>query len=489
MIKKISLGFLTALLLAFMMGAQALAAQGEVQFSDPQTSVGEEFEITAKMTCGGVLIGDGELTLNYDPEYLEFVEGTGSKDESEGSVTIFNAGTGTETELDYTIKFKALKEGETVVEVVDSEAYLWNNATLHLTLGTSTVTIGEGDGTSGAAVAKGDGPEVTIDGKKYNIVNDIPPMAIPTGFSVTGTNFSGEDVNVLQQDVSGQQAFYLTDGTDAQLFLYFGEDGQFVPMELIDISENAYIILLPDDGKAEVPKGFKEATLTYNDHEFPVWQNPEFPDYYLIYALNSSGEKTMYLYDKKDETYQRYNPDLLSQKPVAKKASKRSGFVGTLLDFIGNHLKPFLIAIGALLLLLLIWALVLKRKVHNREVEIDDLYDELDGKKARKVGGPRASVTDDFSGVLPFDDDLYGDDAFEAYNNTFEFDDDDDFLRDYTNTLPVKLTDTLAKHKPLEANRTPARKGKKPQVKPLSNPRFHVDEDDTFKLDFIDFDE
>ena len=492
MIKKISLGFLTALLLAFMMGAQALAAQGEVQFSDPQTSVGEEFEITAKMTCGGVLIGDGELTLNYDPAYLEFVEGTGSKDESEGSVTLFNAGTGTETELDYTIKFKALQQGETVVEVVDSEAYLWNNATLHLTLGTSTVTIGEGDGNAaagGTPTAKGDGPEVTIDGVKYNIVNEIPPVIIPEGFTVVSASFEGENVNALQQDASGQQAFCVTDGKEAKLFLYSGEDGKFTPLELVQISETAYIILLRDDGGAEVPKGFKEATLTYNDQEFPVWQNPEQEDFYLVYALNSAGEKAMYLYDKRDETYQRYNPDLLSNKPAAKKTSKSSGLVGTLLDFIENHLKPFLIAIGALLLLLLIWALVLKRKVHNREVEIDDLYDELDGRKAGKVAGPRGSVTEDFSGVLPYDDDLFGEEAFDAYNNTFEFDDDDDFINDYTGTLPVKLTDTLAKHKPLEANRAPARKAKKTQVKPLSNRKFHVDEDDTFKLDFIDFDE
>ena len=31
--------------------------------------------------------------MEFDPEYLEFVEGTGSKDEGEGTVTIFNAGT------------------------------------------------------------------------------------------------------------------------------------------------------------------------------------------------------------------------------------------------------------------------------------------------------------------------------------------------------------------------------------------------------------
>lgn len=481
---------MAALVLSVLIGAQAFAANGEVQFSDPQTSAGEEFEITAKMTCGGVLIGDGELTLSYDPEYLEFVEGTGSKDQSDGSVTIFNAGTGSETELNYTITFKALKEGETVIEVTDSEAYLWNNATLHLTTGTSTVTIAEGDGTSGGSV-NGDGPEVTIDGTKYNVVNDIPPAVVPAGFSQAESSFNGETINVLQQDASGQQAVYLTDGTDSSLFLYFGEDGSFLPLEMIDVSESSYIIFLQDDGGADVPKGFDEVKLTFNDHEFPAWQNPNQEDYYLVYTLNSAGEKGMYLYDTKDDTYQRFNPDLFkAQKETAKKADKSSGVLGKIVDFIGNHLLPFLIFIGALLLFLLIWALVLSRKVHNRNVEIDDLYDELDGRKAGSVAGPSGALTEDFSAVMPYGSDLFSDDDFDSYNESFEFDDDDDFLEDYTGTLPVKLTDTLARHKTSQLKTAaPARKTKKKPVKPLSNQRFHVESDDTFKMDFIDFDD
>ena len=494
MFRKISISFFAVVLLAVLMGAQAFAAYGEVQFSDPQTKAGEEIEITAKMTCGGVLIGDGELTLKYDPEYLEFVEGTGSKDESEGSVTIFNAGTGSETELDYTITFRALKEGETVIEVTDYESYLWDNSTLNLTLGTSTVTIAEGDGSTDTdskskSKVKGDGPEVSIDGVKYNVVNDIPPVAIPVGFSQIETSLNGETVNALQQDTSGQQAFYLTDGKDPRLFLYFGEDGTFSPLELVEISDTAYLIFLPDDGGATVPKGFDEVTLTFNDNPFPAWQNPSQADYYLVYGLNNSGEKAMYLYDKQDDTYQRFNPDVLKQKPVAKKSSKSSGILGAILDFIGNHLKPFLIAVGALLLFMLIWALVLCRKVHNRNVEIDDLYDELDGKKAGSVAGPGGTMTDDFSGVMPFGDDFFGDDDFDAYNDTFEFDDDDDFLDNLTDTMPVKLTDTLANHKLINEGTVTRRKAKKTQVKPLSNPKFHVDSDDTFKMDFIDFDE
>lgn len=485
--KKISLGFLTALVLTFMLGAQAFAAYGEVQFSDPEAKTGEEVEITAKMTCGGALIGDGELTLKYDPEYLEFVSGTGQKNEGEGTVTIFNAGTGTETELSYSIKFNALKEGETVVEVTGSTAYLWSNETLNLTLGNSTVKIGKGTGGSKKKKIKGDGPEVSIDGKKYNIVNDIPPAVIPKGFSEVKTSFSGEDCKAIQQDVSGQQAFYLSNGKKQDLFLYDGEGGTFAPFELMDISETSYLIFLQDDGTLKIPKGFMEATLTVNGKEFPVWQSSNYTDYYLIYGLNDSGEKQLYLYDNKEGTYQRFTPDLLKKKEAPKQTAKRSGVGGMLLDLIERFLKPFLIGVGALLLFMLIMLLVMSRKVHNRNVEIDDLYDELDGKKP--IGKPVGAdfETDDYGGTLPFSEDLFGESDFDEYDNfdsAYDFDDDDDFFEKPTSTLPVKLTDTLANHKPLEATLSGRKKAKADQA--ANDQKFHVDADDTFKIDFID---
>ena len=505
-IRKISLSFLAAVALAVMFGAQAFAAYGEVQFSDPETKVGEEVEITAKMTCGGQLIGDGELTLKYDPEYLEFVEGTGQKNESEGSVTIFNAGTGTETELSYTIKFNALKEGETVIEVTGSTAYLWNNDTLNLTLGTSTVKIGAGDGKSGkkSKKVKGDGPEVTIEGVTYNIVNDIPPAVIPQGFSEVDTSFSGEDVKAIEQEASGQQAFYLTDGKKHNdLFLYDGEGGTFSPFELIDISENAYVIFLQNDGTLDIPKGFEEVTLTVNKKAFPAWQNTnaDLQDYYLIYALNNSGEKTLYAYDNKEGTYQRFNPDLLKKKATVNKKKKRTGFTGMMLDLIEKYMKPFLIAVGAILLFMLLLLLIFARKVHNRNVEIDDLYDELDGKKP--LGKPVAGAgnAEDYGSTMSFDDDLaydddlsyddglFGESDFDEYENFeagYDFDDDDDALfESFTGKLPVKLSDTLANHRPLEMTSA----GRKRRSSEDVNQKFHVESDDEFKIDFINLDD
>ena len=92
-------------------------------------------------------IGDGQATVTYDPAKLEFVSGTNAEG-GDGTVTLFAAGTGTETELQYEMVFKALAEGSTTLDVSAATAYMFDNSTLNLQLGSSTVTIEPGDGTA-----------------------------------------------------------------------------------------------------------------------------------------------------------------------------------------------------------------------------------------------------------------------------------------------------------------------------------------------------
>ncbi len=497
MFKRLSKGLLAGLLMTLILGIHAYAlGNGEVQFSDPTTKVGHEVEVTAKMTAGGGLIGDGELVLQYDPDYLEFVEGTGSKDASEGTVTVFNAGTGTETELDYSIKFKAKKEGETEITVSESTSYMWDNSNLQLTLGSSKVKIEAGDGTEGSdSGLMGTGPEVTINERKWKIVNEIPESMIPEGFAEIDMNFSGEKVKAIQQDSSGQQALYLTDGREEKLFLYDADNGSFSPFELIDVSDKAYIILLQDDESVEIPKSFQPAKFTCNEQQFPAWQHKQETEYYLIYGLNKGGEKALYLYDSQDETYQKFAPNLLTKTEARKAAKKtpRSGFLGKVLDFTENHLKPVLIGLLGLLLLLFIITLVQKHKIHVREVEIDDLFDELDGKKPGVKSSRKYDdydyYDDDFSGTLPMEEELFADDEYDDYDLEYNYGDDDELIENATGAIePQRLTDTLANHKPIDPD-APVRP-KRPRTRSEGvNQKFHVENDDDFKMDFIDLDD
>ena len=88
--------------------------------------------------------------------------------------------------------------------------------------------------------------------------------------------------------------------------MYDNENGTFSPFEQVELSQDRYIVLLQDDGSVSLPSAYQETTLTLNGKEFPVWQNTDNADYYVVYALNADGQKGLYQYDTVDGTYQRY---------------------------------------------------------------------------------------------------------------------------------------------------------------------------------------
>ena len=62
--------------------------------------------------------------MNYDSAMLEFVGGDNASG-GDGVVSLNASGTGTETTLNYTIVFKCLSEGNTVLQSAGSTAYLF----------------------------------------------------------------------------------------------------------------------------------------------------------------------------------------------------------------------------------------------------------------------------------------------------------------------------------------------------------------------------
>ena len=125
------------------------AADGQIVFSDPSTKVGETVEVTGVVRARAN-IGDADLNLTYDTEYLKFKSGDNVTETENSSVKVYSGkGTGSETELRFQIgKFDVLKEGTAKIEVSSYKAWLFSDEKLNCTLGFSAVTIAAGDGTS-----------------------------------------------------------------------------------------------------------------------------------------------------------------------------------------------------------------------------------------------------------------------------------------------------------------------------------------------------
>ena len=141
-VSRVYTTLITALVVFLAYGIISFAAEGTVQITDTTGKVGEEITIPVSISTAGEPIGDGSLTLNYDSAMLEFVGGDNASG-GDGVVSLNASGTGTETSLNYTIVFKCIGEGNTVLQSTGSTAYLFSDETLYLPDVSTNITIGK----------------------------------------------------------------------------------------------------------------------------------------------------------------------------------------------------------------------------------------------------------------------------------------------------------------------------------------------------------
>lgn len=436
-LRKVTAMLMAVCLMAVCFSFTALAADGSLQFTDPSAAAGENVTVTAKMRTGGGAIGDGKVTVTYDASALEFISGENASG-GNGTVELSATGDGSASELSYTMEFKALKEGQATLSVSGYTAYMYSDESLNLTLGSSTVTITPGSGETTPqeqpadnAQPSGDATTVKIDGKNYTIIDEISEALIPAGFTSTTYKIEGADHNVLVQETSGMYLVYMQgeDGTK-DFFLYDKETGTYSPFEQIDISAGNYIMLLKDTSGVKLPNTYKSTTISLSENgpQYPAWQNSDNQEYYVIYALNSSGTKSLYQYDTVEKTYQRFTA------PKAEETKKSDGFLGKITDTLKDHMDKAIIIVWVVFIIMLVAIIVAVVKLHHRNQELDDLYDQygIDSdddnryqdqiKVEKKV--QKAAV---FRKPEPKEDDYY-----EESDDEFDFDeyDDDDFSDD-----------------------------------------------------------
>lgn len=439
-IKKISAAFLMVCMLVSCVTFTSMAAEGTLQFSDPTTKNGEEFTVNVKMNSGTSPIGDGNVNVTYDPTKLEFVSGVNATG-GNGSVALSTTGDGTQTELVYSMVFKALAEGTATIDVANYTAYLYNDSTLNLQTGNSTVTVEPGDGTAATTedatteTVDGSGLSVEVDGQQYTIYEGFTEAIIPEGYTAAELELEGANRKCMV-DGAGNYLFYLADASGVpDYFLYNSSNATFSKTELVDISDVVTIFLMDHEATENLPSEFKETTMTVNEKSFTAWQNTENTDFYLVYARSNDGTEGYYQYDTVQSSYQRYT------LPVQEKTeSKATGILGKITDLITGKLPIVLAAVWGVILLLLILLIVVGVKLRHRNQELDDLYDEYDipeeeevlsvkkEKKSRKQAAEEEDEYEDDEELTDTDSDEYVEDEYDEdeYDDD-EYDEDDEY--------------------------------------------------------------
>lgn len=498
LMKKISAIVLSLCLCIPCFSLVAHAADGKISFTDPETAVGEMVEVKCVLRSSGSSMGDIEVQLAFDSEYLSFQSGDGVE-AADGSLTY--KGDGGSSEVSFTMTFQALKEGETKITVNSSSVASGNGGTLTLTEGNSTIKIAEGDPskivqTETTSTGAGD-KEVEVNGEKYTLTDAFAEADIPAGYSKTTVSLDGEDRQMVANDSGAVTLGYLKDADgEGDFFLYNPENATFAPYEEVAISDTTSIIVLSDTSDVKLPKHYKEAKLTLNEKEFPVWQDSSKEDTYVIYAMNNNGETGYYQYDPNENTYQRVEINSTDEDA----AKKSTGILGKIQSFIEKHLALIVLVGGLGAIIILVVLIVLGVKLHNRNAELDELYDEYgideeedepeEPVKEKKGGlfGRRKKDEDEFE---EYEEDSFDEDDFEDdYEDEYEDDFEDDFGReDRFDTVELSSfeadEDVFAgydRREELTIDDLDDLLGEQPKK------RGHIEADDAFKVDFIDLD-
>lgn len=521
-IKKIGILLMSLCLCLPCFSMIAEASDGRISFQDPETAVGDMVDVMCAVRSTSGNVGDVEIKLTYDSESLRFDSGDGVTADGDGALTY--SGSGSSAELTFTMTFQALKEGTAAIEISSATISSSAGSTLTMDQGSSKVTIAEGDpskitdGADSSSASSAEDMQVEVNGTTYTLTDDFPDADIPSGYTRTQVSLDGQERQMVKNETSGACLGYLLDGEDnGDFFLYSEENATFSPYEELAISDTASIIVLSDTSSVKLPANYQDATLTLNKKDFPVWQDTQRDGFYVLYAMNNNGETGYYQYDSQENTYQRFEvSDTKEETPKA----DASSLTGKLKNFINDHFSLFLILAGVAGLIVLIILIVIGVKLHNRNAEIDELYDEygIDLEDEEPQSPPVKEKKSFFGGRRDddFDEDDFGDEDFEEDDfdeddfDEEEFEDDSeeddfeeiDFEDDFEET---DLEDDLADLDFEEGVRVPgndemgytgrgiedelpiedldALLGEKPQKK-----RGHMEDDDTFKVDFVDLD-
>lgn len=422
----------------------ALAAEGIIFFDDIETKVGDTFEIEGTVVAKNDVLGEATVELSYDTDYIRFVEGEGVEASGDGKLTFTGSGNGSDDRVKFVMKFQALQEGSTRVDQDQVAVTTESGESVTCEEGYSDIKIGEGDPSKIQQTGKSS--VVTIAGEEYELSEEFSESNLPAGFEMGELTYEGDTYKCAVQKANNLYAAYLIDRDGKADFWFYNEkDAKFYAFEEIVISDMYSIMILDGTNEVKMPSEYTESSMEINGKEFPVWVDTNRDGFYVMYAMNSDGEKSLYLYDSMEHTYQRMETPEVAAKSPAKKAT---GLMDKIEAFIVANLVWFLVAVGCFLIILLAFLIVMAVKLRHRNLELDDLYDEYgidEGKNDNLKAQPKknefkkpvseetAELNDFYDNDFDdadFDDDEYYDEE-DAYDDEYEdgdYEDEEDPL-------------------------------------------------------------
>lgn len=148
---------------------------------------------------------------------------------------------------------------------------------------------------------------VKIGNKDYTVVRKKSALTPPNNYKETTVKINDTDVPAYQSEVTGYTLVALKDSEGKQDFYVYKNDTYTLYKEY---KFNGIILYPMEIKESELPKNYKETTITYNDEEIIAYKIKKSSKYALLYAMNiETGSTDLYMYDAKEDTVQIYNTE------------------------------------------------------------------------------------------------------------------------------------------------------------------------------------
>ncbi len=260
-------------------------------------------------------IGNSTITIKPVPEASSDCNLKGLAIEGGALTPEFNANT---TEYSANVDFAVNSLAVTALKNHNgASVYVAGNDALVVGENTITVTVTAENGAKKVytiKVTKGKNPlssDIFVnvsEGVSAEISNTIAEDIIPKGFELKKLTIGEKEVDALYYDERAIPVVYILGNENVAQNLYFINVGDMTikAFDFVGNVQNTLTVL--DVNLAEIPEGYEIGKFTFGEIEREVFvpSNVETPNHCLVYAIGASGEKTLYMYDPTENTYQRF---------------------------------------------------------------------------------------------------------------------------------------------------------------------------------------
>lgn len=164
---------------------------------------------------------------------------------------------------------------------------------------------------------------VTVSGKNHTIIRKEGILEVPTNYEKSSIKIGEETVLCYKNKKTNGILIGLSDDKgENKYFVYDEKTGQYSPYNNMLVNGTSLrLITMPKD---ELPSGYNKVSFEYDNNKIDGYQYFEKgvtyaadekikgSSFYLLYAVNEdTGKKGIYVYDKDENTIQRYNSDLV----------------------------------------------------------------------------------------------------------------------------------------------------------------------------------